>query len=151
MLTTLPSIQIISTVFQSMQNIQSMQSSVSVDLSVSPMTYSQSQSQNQFTQETMQASSVKAKHNTWFLSTMIDKNKAFRILCSIKKSDESIVHLDKFYVQTNQRSNMNVISTELIKHLDLQSHSLSEIEFAKLEYRCVLRTIVRLFFMTELD
>lgn len=63
---------------------------------------------------------------------MIDKNKAFRILCFIQKSDKFIVHLNKFYVQVNQRSDMNVISTELIKYLNLQSYSLNEIEFAEL-------------------
>lgn len=130
-------IQIISIAFQLMQNIQSMQLNVSVDSSVSFKAYSQSQSQNQSTQETMQAFSVEAKRHTRFLSTIIDKNKAFRILCFIQKSDEFIIHLDKFYVQANQRSDMNVISTELIKHLSLQSHSLSEIEFAELSMRTV--------------
>lgn len=132
MLTILSSIQIIFTAFQLMQNIQSMQLNISVDSFVSSKACSQFQSQNQFIQETMQAFSVKVKHHTWFLSTMIDKNKAFRILCFIQKSDKSIVHLNKFYVQANQRSNMNVISTELIKYLSLQSHSLNEIEFAEL-------------------
>lgn len=132
MLTILSLIQIIFTAFQLMQNIQSMQLNISVDSFVSSKAYSQFQSQNQFIQETMQAFSVKVKHHTWFLSTMIDKNKAFRILCFIQKSDESIVHLNKFYVQANQRSNMNVILTELIKYLSLQSHSLNEIKFAEL-------------------
>lgn len=115
-----------------MQNIQSMQSNISVDSSVLSRAYSQSQSQNQSTQEIMQVSSVEAKHHTRFLSIMIDKDKAFRILCFVQKSDESIVHLDKFYVQANQNSDMNVISTELIKHLNLQLYSLSEIKFAEL-------------------
>jgi hypothetical protein len=132
---TLPPIQTIPTAFQPMQNVQPMQSNVSVGPSVSSRAYPQSQPQDQFTQETMQASSVEAERHTRFLSTMVGKDKAFRIPCSIQKPDGSTVHLDKSYVQADQRSDMNVISTELIKYLGLQSHSLGEIEFAGLSMR----------------
>jgi len=131
MLTTLPSIQTISITFQPMQNIQPMQLNMSVGPSVSPRAYSQSQPQNQSTKGTMQASSVN-EHHTRFLSTMVGKDKAFRIPCFIQKPDESTVHLNKSYVQADQRSDMNMISTELVKYLGLQSHSLGEIEFAEL-------------------
>lgn len=48
-------------------------------------------------------------------STMIGNDKAFRIPCSIQKSDGSTVHLDKSYVQADQGSDMNVISNGLVK------------------------------------
>jgi len=133
--TTLPPIQTIPTAFQPMQNIQPMQPNMSVGPSVPPMAYPRSQPQDQSTQGTMQASSVEAERHTRFLSTMVGKDKAFGIPCSIQKSDGSIVHLDKSYVQADQRSDMNVISTGLVKYLGLQSHSLGEIGFAGLTMR----------------
>jgi len=133
--TTLPPIQTIPTAFQPMQNIQPMQPNMSVGPPVPPRAYPQSQPRDQSTQGTMQASSVEAERHTRFLSTMVGKDKAFRIPCFIQKPDGSTVHLDKSYVQADQGSDMNMISTGLVKYLGLQSHSLGEIGFAGLSMR----------------
>jgi len=66
---------------------------------------------------------------------MVGKDKAFRIPCSVQKPDRSTIHLDKSYVQADQGSDMNMISTGLVKYLCLQSHSLGEIGFAELSMR----------------
>ncbi len=79
--------------------------------------------------------STEAEKHTWFLSMIIDKNKIFRISCFIKKTDETEIHLEKSYVQANQESDMNVISTDLIRQLNLNMHSLLKIEFWNLTMR----------------
>ena len=76
--------------------------------------------------------STEAEKHMQFLSTIINKNKIFQISCFIKKTNETKIHLEKSYVQANQKSDMNVISTDLIRQLDLNMHFLSKIEFRDL-------------------
>jgi hypothetical protein len=74
------------------------------------------------------------KH-TQFLSTMIEMNKAFRILCSVIKSSDETVALNKQYTQTNQKFDMNVIFMNLARRLDLQLRDLAEMRFRELFIR----------------
>jgi hypothetical protein len=74
------------------------------------------------------------KH-TQFLSTMIDMNKVFRIACFVIKSDEEIVVLNKQYTQTDQESDMNVVSMNLARRLELQLRDLVEMRFRELFMR----------------
>ncbi len=76
--------------------------------------------------------SIEAEKHMRFLSTIIDKNKIFWISCFIKKTDETEICLEKSYVQVNQESDMNIISTNLIRQLDLNMHFLLKIEFQDL-------------------
>jgi hypothetical protein len=71
------------------------------------------------------------KH-TQFLSIMIDLNKAFRISCSVVKSFDEIVELNKQYTQANQDFDMNVIFINLAVRLSLHLHDLTEIDFREL-------------------
>jgi hypothetical protein len=59
-------------------------------------------------------------------------NKAFRILCSVIKSNDETVALNKQYTQTNQEFDMNVIFMNLTRRLELQLRDLIEIKFRKL-------------------
>ena len=85
-----------------------------------------------FVNVSITTASTKAEKHTRFLSMIINKNKIFQISCFIKKTDETKIHLEKSYVQANQESDMNVISTDLIRQLDLNMHFLSKIEFQDL-------------------
>ncbi len=76
--------------------------------------------------------STEAEKHTRFLSTIINKNKIFQIFCFIKKTDETEICLEKSYVQANQESDMNIISTDLIHQLNLNMHFLLKIEFQDL-------------------
>jgi hypothetical protein len=71
------------------------------------------------------------KH-TQFLSTMIDMNKAFRISCFVIKSSGETVALNKQYTQADQKSNMNVVSMNLARRLELQLRDLIEMRFREL-------------------
>ncbi len=79
--------------------------------------------------------STEAEKHTRFLSTIIGKDKAFRIPCTIKKADGADIRLEKSYVQADQGSDMNVISTGLVHQIGLDMHSLSEIGFRGLTMR----------------
>jgi len=79
--------------------------------------------------------STEAEKHTRFLSTIICKDKAFRIPCTIKKADGANIRLEKSYVQADQGSDMNVISTGLVRQIGLDMHSLSEIGFRGLTMR----------------
>jgi hypothetical protein len=70
-----------------------------------------------------------------FLSTMIDMNKAFRIFCSMIKSNDEIVALNKQYTQANQEFDINVVSMNLTRRFELQLRDLTEIEFEELFMR----------------
>ena len=72
-----------------------------------------------------------------FLNVMIEFDKTFKISCTIIKSNDTIVQLNNRCTQTNQNSDMNVISIDLIRHLNLQLHSLEEIDFKSLSTRTV--------------
>jgi hypothetical protein len=76
--------------------------------------------------------SKKDEKHTQFLSTMIDLNKAFRISCSVIKSSDEIVELNKQYTQANQSFDMNVIFMNLVIRLELHLRDLVEIDFREL-------------------
>jgi hypothetical protein len=75
------------------------------------------------------------KKHTQFLNIMIDMNKVFRILCSMIKSNDDIVALNKQYIQADQGSDMNVIFMNLAHRFELQLRDLIEIEFRELFMR----------------
>ena len=62
-------------------------------------------------------------------------NKAFRVPSTVKKPNGSEVKLKKSHTQTNQESNINVISVELIRLVDLPLQLLSKIKFKNLSIR----------------
>jgi hypothetical protein len=74
------------------------------------------------------------KH-TQFLSTMIGMDKAFRIPCSVVKPNGETVTLNKQYTQADQGSDMNVISMDLARRLNLQLRDLAEVGFRGLSMR----------------
>ena len=78
-----------------------------------------------------------AEKHTRFLNSLIDINKTFRITITVRKPNDFEVELDKSYTLTNQDFNMNVMFNELIRFLDLQLHSFSEIEFKGLFMRII--------------
>jgi hypothetical protein len=67
-----------------------------------------------------------------FLNTIIEMNKVFRISCFVIKSSDEIIALNKQYTQTNQKSDMNVISMNWARRLDLQLRDLAEMKFREL-------------------
>ena len=71
----------------------------------------------------------------WFLKILIEIDKVFRISCFVIKSNEKMMQSNKNCVQTNQKSNINVMSIDMIHHLKLKLHSLKEIEFKNLSMR----------------
>ena len=66
---------------------------------------------------------------------MIGLNKIFRIQAKIAKSNDTTIELNKRYTQANQSFDINVISSELIKMLRLEQHSLAKIDFKRLFMR----------------
>ena len=97
----------------------------------------ESSQQNQFTQEIVMTSSieVESERHIRFLSTMINKDKAFRLPCTIKKENQIEVELKRQYVQVDQESDMNVIFVDMTRKLKSTLHSLSNIEFFDLFMR----------------
>ena len=77
------------------------------------------------------------ERHTRFLNVMIKFNKIFKISCIVVKSNVTIVQLNKRYIQTNQNSDMNVMSTELVRHLEFQLHSFEKIDFKNLSMRTI--------------
>ena len=109
-----------------------------------PQVPTQVPQQTQSTQETVQASSVEVENerHTRFLSTMIGKDKAFRIPCTIQKPDGTKVAMDKTYVQADQGSDMNVVSTAMARDLGLECFSLADIGFSDTLLRRIRRTVI---------
>ena len=81
------------------------------------------------------ASADDVEKHTRFISNMLGVDKAFRVPCVIVTPDGSTVPLDKRYVQANQGSDMNVLSTGLAKKLNLTLRPLSEVGFQGLSMR----------------
>ena len=67
-----------------------------------------------------------------FLSIIIGVNKAFQISYIIQVSEGCEQELNHSQVQADQRSDINVISTAIIKWLKLSFHSLLDVSFADL-------------------
>ena len=74
------------------------------------------------------------KH-TRFISNLLGVDKAFRVPCTIHMQDGSEVQLNKQYVQADQGSDMNVISSGLAKRLSLTLRPLAEVGFEGLSMR----------------
>lgn len=94
----------------------------------------QPQSSQQSTGTVSQVTAASSRH-TQFLSKMLGVDKAFRIPCSVKKADATIVDLEKHYVQADQGSDMNVISEGLVNQVGLARQPLAEVGFAGLSMR----------------
>lgn len=77
-----------------------------------------------------------ASRYTQFLSSIIEKDKAFRVSCSAKKlGTDVIIELKKHYVQADQGSNINVISKGLVERIGLEKQSLADVGFQDLSMR----------------
>ncbi len=81
------------------------------------------------------ATAVEAEKETRFLSTLVGVDKAFRVPATVRKPDGVEVKIDKRQTQADQGSDMNVISTGMVRFLGLTTHSLSEIGFKGLSMR----------------
>ena len=86
-------------------------------------------------QAIVSSTSVEDEKHTRFISNMLGVDKAFRVPCTIHNQDGSEVQLDKHYVQADQGSDMNVISSGLAKKLNLTLRPLSEVGFQGLSMR----------------
>ena len=69
------------------------------------------------------------KSHIQFLQTLREMNKTFRIECFVFSKTNVSVVLKKTVIQTNQKSDMNMIFEHFIRQLKLSLHSLNEIEF----------------------
>ena len=100
-------------------------------------------------------STIEVNGNTRFLSTLIGYNKAFRIPCSVRLTDNSNttkeISLNKSQVQADQGSDINVMSTALAKQLRLELHPLSSIGFAGMTMRTADNRETMLYHWVYLD
>lgn len=83
----------------------------------------------------MSADDQDGEKHTRFLSTMIGMDEAFRLPCTVTRLDGIIIALDKKFVQADQGSDMNVMSSGLVRHLGLILHALNEVGFRGLSMR----------------
>ena len=74
------------------------------------------------------------KH-TKFLSTLVGFEKAFRVPATVKKPDGIEVKIERSQSQTDQGSDMNVISQGMVTYLNLPLQRLSDIGFKGLSMR----------------
>lgn len=81
------------------------------------------------------ASTVEAEKHTRFLSSLVGVDKAFRVPSMIKKPNGAEVKLEKSQTQADQGSDMNVLSTGLVRMLGLPKYLLSDIGFKGLSMR----------------
>ena len=72
---------------------------------------------------------------TRHLTSLVGKDKAFRVPATAKKPDGTEVKLEKRDNQADQGSEMNVISLGMTRHLSLVLHPLAEIGFQGLSMR----------------
>ena len=68
--------------------------------------------------------------HTQFLTNLIEYDKAFWIPCSVRLKNSTEHVLECLKMQTDQDSDMNMISDTLAKQLSIKLHSLSIIDFA---------------------
>jgi len=78
---------------------------------------------------------ITVNDNIQFLSTFMNKNKIFWISCMLWIESQKIV-LDKSKTQIDQKSDMNVIQQVYVEQLELEFHSLSEVDFQELFMKC---------------
>lgn len=78
------------------------------------------------------ANYVEIDDNTQFLSTIMSADKAFWISCTVWLVRQRDLTMNQSHIQADQGSDMNVIFTSMIKQLELQFHSLSDVSFADL-------------------
>jgi hypothetical protein len=80
--------------------------------------------------------SVKAEEpNTKFLRSLKNMKQTFRIECTVILLSEEFMKLDKFTVQANQESDMNIMIESLRNQLNLSKNKLADIEFHDLFMR----------------
>jgi hypothetical protein len=119
------------------QQFQNFQQSIVLDLTESQILQNSASNVSLFTSSSAEkilsvsADSKNDKH-TQFLNTMIEMNKVFKIPCFVIKSDEEIVALNKQYTKADQESDMNVVSMNLARRLELQLRDLAEMRFREL-------------------
>lgn len=89
----------------------------------------------QTTSQTVSGAVPDDERHTRFLSKMAGHDKAFRIPVKVTQADGKVVEIDKKYVQADQGSDMNDVSTGLAKTLKLDLHSPAEVGFKGLSMR----------------
>ena len=89
--------------------------------------------------------------HTQFLQTLKGMDKAFRIECSILSGSGTPVTLGKAVTQADQRSDMNIISEQLLRQLGLPLKSLEEINFGGLTMRTADHQDTPLEYWTEFN
>lgn len=78
---------------------------------------------------------MKKEKHTRFLSQLVNMNKTFRVLATVKKSNSINVTLDTSNTQADQGFDINIMSMRLTRVLSLQLHLLFKIEFKGLSMR----------------
>ena len=103
--------------------------------------------QNQDQAENVNAIAVDS--NTCFLSSVMSIDKAFQISCKIWVDSKELI-LQQHQIQTDQGSDMNVISLAMVKQLSLKIHTLSDIRFAELTMKTADNQKIRLHYWVYL-
>lgn len=87
------------------------------------------------------------------MSALVYLDKTFRILTKVLKTDDSICTLERKYTQADQDSDINVISTGLIRFLSLTLLALVDIRFKDLSMRTAdyRKTILQHYIMLRLS
>ena len=80
---------------------------------------------------------IAVDRNTHFLSTFINADKAFQILCKVRVDEEKKLVLNCSQMQADQGFNMNIILTAITRQLKLQFHSLFDVNFAGLTIKMI--------------
>ena len=78
---------------------------------------------------------VEAERHTIFLSSLIGVDKAFRLSSTVRKPDGSEIKIDKKQTQADQGSDMNVLSSGMVRFLGLPTFLLADIGFKGLSMR----------------
>ena len=71
---------------------------------------------------------TRANAHIRFLQTLVSVKKAFRISTVVRFQDQKLT-LKRRHTQTDQKFELNVISSAMIKQLSLKMKSLSKIDF----------------------
>jgi hypothetical protein len=78
---------------------------------------------------------IAVESHTQFLKTLKEMKKAFQINCTIVSKSSTIISFEKVVTQTNQESEINVISKALRAKLKLSRNKLIDIDFDELIMR----------------
>ena len=114
---------------------------------IQPMIHTQTQQPNQ----TGEVSNATLGIHTQFFQTLKGTDKAFRIECSVLSGSGISVILGKAVIQADQGSDMNIISEQLLRQLELPLNSLENINFGGLTMRTADHRDTPLKYWTEFN